>query len=212
LDLPFIQNDLAKLLQSMTLGTERIEHLIRSLQNFSRPSEAHPELTNLHEGLETTLLILQPRLKATQFRPEISIQKHYSDIPAVECFPGEINQVFMNLIANAIDAIDERCEQFSFDQNQATPDTITLRTEIQQDRVHIRVADSGIGLSEQVQSEVFKTFYTTKPVGKGTGLGLSISAQIVIDHHRGELTCYPLASDRGAEFRVELPIGLRNSD
>jgi predicted ATPase/signal transduction histidine kinase len=216
LDLPFIQNDLAKLLQSMALGTERIEHLIRSLQNFSRPSEAHPELANLHEGIETTLLILQPRLKATQFRPEISIQKHYSDIPAVECFPGEINQVFMNLIANAIDAIDERCEQFSFEQNQMTPDRITLRTEAQGDRVQIRVADSGIGLSEAVRSEVFKTFYTTKPVGKGTGLGLSISAQIVIDHHRGELTCYPLESDRGAEFLVELPIDLgiagRNSD
>lgn len=210
LDLPFIQEDLAKLLQSMALGTERIEHLIRSLQNFSRPSETHPELTNLHEGLETTLLILQPRLKATQFRPEISIQKHYSDIPAVECFPGEINQVFMNLIANAIDAIDERCEQFSFDQNQATPDVITLRTEVQDDRVCIRVEDSGIGLSEQVRSEVFKTFYTTKPVGKGTGLGLSISAQIVIDHHQGSLTCQALAIDRGAEFRVELPIAFSN--
>ncbi len=212
LDLPFIQDDLAKLLQSMALGTERIEHLIRSLQNFSRPSEAHPELANLHEGLETTLLILQPRLKATQSRPEIQVQKHYSGIPAVECFPGEINQVFMNLIANAIDAIDERCEQLSFDQNQATPDVITLCTEVQGDRVHIRVADSGIGLSEEVRSEVFKTFYTTKPVGKGTGLGLSISAQIVIDHHKGYLTCYPLASDRGAEFRVELPIGLQNAE
>ncbi len=212
LDLPFIQSDLAKLLQSMALGTERIEHLIRSLQNFSRPSEAHPELANLHEGLETTLLILQPRLKATQFRPEINIQKHYSDIPAVECFPGEINQVFMNLIANAIDAIDERCEQFSFDQNQAMPNVITLRTETQGDQVHIRVADSGIGLSEEVRSEVFKTFYTTKPVGKGTGLGLSISAQIVIDHHQGSLTCYPVEVDRGAEFRVELPIGFGTSN
>ncbi len=212
LDLPFIQSDLAKLLQSMALGTERIEHLIRSLQNFSRPSEAHPELANLHEGLETTLLILQPRLKATQSRPEISIQKHYSDIPAVECFPAEINQVFMNLIANAIDAIDERCEKFSFEQNQMTPDVITLRTETQGDRVYIRVIDSGIGLSEEVRSEVFKTFYTTKPVGKGTGLGLSISAQIVIDHHQGSLTCHPFETDRGAEFRVDLPIDLRHSD
>lgn len=206
LDLPFIQGDLAKLLQSMFLGTERIEHLIRSLQNFSRPSETQPELTNLHEGLETTLLILQPRFKATQYRPEIHIHKQYGDLPLVQCFPGEINQVFMNLIANAIDAIDERCEQFSFDENQATPDRISLLTEVQGDRVSIRVIDSGIGLPESVRSEVFKTFYTTKPVGKGTGLGLSISTQIVSDHHHGQLTCSGGPNDRGAEFQVLLPI------
>ena len=205
LDLPFLETDLPKLLQSMTLGTDRIENLIRSLQNFSRPSESHPEPSNLHESLDTTLLILQPRLKATQHRPEIQIHKQYGELPLVSCFTSEINQVFMNLIANAIDAIDERCEQFSFDENQSNPDRITLCTGLIEDRAYITVQDTGIGMVEEVRSKVFKTFYTTKPVGKGTGLGLSISAQIVVDRHQGFLMCKTL-DDGGAEFRVELPI------
>ena len=210
LDLPFLETDLPKLLQSMTIGTDRIENLIRSLQNFSRPSESRPAPSNLHESLDTTLLILQPRLKATQYRPEIQIHKQYGELPLVTCFTSEINQVFMNLIANAIDAIDERCEQFSFDENQSNPDCITLCTGQIENRAYITVQDTGIGMAEEVRSKVFKTFYTTKPLGKGTGLGLSISAQIVVDRHQGLLICKTL-DDRGAEFRVELPLIIKDS-
>ncbi|WP_227789155.1 MULTISPECIES: PAS domain S-box protein [unclassified Nodularia (in: cyanobacteria)] len=198
IDLKFLKEDLIKLLNSMQVGTDRIREIVLSLRNFSRLDEAEFKQVNIHEGLDSTLMILQNRLKARPHHPEILVIKEYGRIPAVQCYPGQLNQVFMNILSNAIDVLEE---VFVGDKRQ-----INIITEIvNTNRIAIRIADNGQGISQKTLDKVFDPFFTTKEVGKGTGLGLSISYQIIVDKHRGHLSCNSIPGE-GAEFVIEIPI------
>lgn len=212
IDLDFLIEDLPKVVSSIKIGAYRMHQLVLSLRNFSRKDEAKMKPVDIHEGIESTLLILQNRLKARGSYPEIKIIKEYGEIPLVECYGCQINQVFMNLIGNAIDALEE---QGTSDMGHGNEDlyptsyvespTIWIRTEVQDNCVLIRIADNGEGMSEDVKACLFDPFFTTKPVGKGTGLGLSISRQIVVEKHAGQLQCVS-APGEGTEFWIELPV------
>jgi two-component system, NtrC family, sensor kinase len=195
-DLPFIQSDLPKLLMSMQMGTQRIREIVLSLRNFSRLDEADMKDVDIHEGLDNTLLILQHRLKAKQDFPGIEVVKEYGDLPNVECYAGQLNQVFMNLIGNAIDALEEH--------TKPEPRRITIRTEMVDAVAIVRISDNGCGIPDELQSQLFDPFFTTKEVGKGTGLGLSISYQIITDRHQGTLVCCS-AIGQGTTFVIRLP-------
>ncbi len=197
LDLDFLQADLMKLLKSMRVGTDRIREIVKSLRTFSRLDEAEVKAADLHEGIFSTLMILQSRLKANGNYPEIEIVPEFDELPLVECYVGQLNQVFMNLIANAIDALEDA----------KVPDPkIRIETEVLEgDRVVVRIADNGAGMTEETRLKLFDPFFTTKPVGKGTGLGLSISYQIIVEKHRGQLKCKS-SLGQGSEFEIEIPI------
>lgn len=201
IELEFLRLDLPKLLASMKVGTERIKQIVLSLRNFSRMDEADMKVVNIHDGIESTLLILQHRFKDTD--GQIQVVKEYGSLPNVECYAGQLNQVFMNVIANAIDALEER-QHYSAELPQC-PGRITIRTECLGDRVVIRIQDNGPGIPAAVQQQLFDPFFTTKPVGQGTGLGLSISYQIVVGKHQGILKCIS-APGQGSEFWIEVPI------
>ncbi|WP_369797109.1 sensor histidine kinase [Kamptonema formosum] len=207
IDLDFLMGDLPQLLTSMKAGTERLRNISTSLRVFSRSDTAAPVDFNIHEGIDSTLLILKHRLKANKKRPEIKIITEYGDLPMVECYPGQINQVFMNLIANAIDALEELSQGYSFDEIIARPNTIAIRTGLNYDGTHaiISIKDNGPGMSGEVKDRAFDHFFTTKTVGFGTGLGLYISRQIVEGKHQGRLSCIS-APGEGAEFIIELPV------
>ncbi|MCY7383565.1 MAG: GAF domain-containing protein [Microcoleus sp. CAN_BIN18] len=206
-DIDFVVPDLLKILSSMEMGAERIRKIVLSLRNFARHDEAETKPVDIHEGIDSTLLILQSRLKANGLIPGIEIVKDYGALPKVECYPGQLNQVFMNILGNAIDSLD----------NQPAPKTIAISTAVvaaDSDAdsgksigqvVVIRIRDSGPGLAEKAKLRLFDPFFTTKPVGKGTGLGLSISYQIVVEKHGGSLKCISEAG-QGAEFRIEIPL------
>ncbi|MGI2908446.1 sensor histidine kinase [Tolypothrix sp. VBCCA 56010] len=198
IELDFIKQDLCKLLSSMTVGTERIQEIVRSLRIFSRLDEAERKSVNLHDGIDSTLMILSSRLKQTQKHPEIEVVKEYANLPLVECYAGLINQVFMNILANAIDAI----QSFVKEKGQ-----IRITTEVTADEksVLIRIADNGVGISEDVKQKIFDQFFTTKPVGNGTGLGLAIAYSIVVEKHGGSLTCHSKLKE-GTEFIITLPL------
>ncbi|WGV28582.1 sensor histidine kinase [Halotia branconii] len=204
-DLNYLLSDLSRIMQSMKLGTDRVTEIVSSLNNFSRHREAGKKLANLHEGLESTLLILGHRLKPNAYCPAIEIVKEYGNLPPVECYPGELNQVFMNLICNAIDAIEEKQKKLAFSESYQHPGVIKIKTEAIGDHVIIKIADNGLGLNEADETKIFDAFYTTKPIGKGTGLGLSIVYQIVVTNHHGKLTYYSKFYE-GVEFIIELPI------
>jgi two-component system, NtrC family, sensor kinase len=205
-DLEFMIEDLPQILSSMEIGTDRICEIVLTLRNFSRVDEAAMKATNIHEGIDSTLLILHYRLKATSQQSEIEIIKEYGDLPQVECYAGQLNQVFMNILANAIDALNEYDRQRTSKEIQAQPSIIRIRTTvIDTNWVAIYIADNGPGMNEEVRSKLFDTFFTTKPLGKGTGLGLSISHQIVVEKHRGKMQCNS-ALGQGAEFVIEIPI------
>jgi len=210
IEFDFLIEDLPKLLGSMKLGAERIREIIKSLRNFSRLDEAEMKSVDIHEGIDSTLLILGNRLKAKSDRPGIQVLKEYGNLPKVECYAGQLNQVFMNLLANAIDALEEYNQNRSLVQKNANPSQITIRTELrnwesQKHDVVIRVADNGPGIPEAVQSKLFDPFFTTKPAGKGTGIGLAISYQIVVEKHGGQLKCVSTMG-KGTEFIVEIPL------
>ncbi|AFZ02596.1 sensor histidine kinase [Calothrix sp. PCC 6303] len=197
LDLEFLQADLIKMLNSMEIGSDRIRDLVLSLRNFSRLDEAECKAVDIHVGIENTLLILQHRLKAKSKCPTIEIIKDYGKLPEIECYPSQLNQVFMNILSNAIDALEE---------SAITSPTITIRTAaIDTNWVTICIADNGGGIPESIRSKLFDPFFTTKPIGKGTGLGLSISYQIITEKHRGKIECHSGAT-LGSEFVVELPV------
>jgi signal transduction histidine kinase len=206
IDLPFLKEDLAKILKSMQVGADRIREIILSLRNFSRLDEAEFKVADIHEGIDSTLMILQHRLKATSSRPAIEVVKQYGQIPPIECYPGQLNQVLMNLLTNAIDALEDSNRDRSYEDIENSPNIITIKTQIENyQRLAISISDNGIGISESVITKLFDPFFTTKPVGKGTGLGLSISYQIITEKHRGQLFCESKPGD-GTTFTLEIPI------
>ncbi|MDY6782092.1 MAG: PAS domain S-box protein [Cyanobacteriota bacterium] len=206
IDLDFLIEDFPKLLESMKMGSDRIEKIVRSLRNFSRLDEAGAKPVNLHEGLDNTLLVLQERLKQTQ-RP-IEIIQTYDPLPAVEAYAGLLNQAFMNILANAIDALEEsfnkNCAQPT-DNEQINPPQIRIATQrLDEKWVVVRIADNGVGISEENRDRIFDPFFTTKAIGKGTGLGLCISYQIIVEKHQGQIECHSIPGE-GTEFIIKLP-------
>ncbi|MBW4579836.1 MAG: PAS domain-containing protein [Tildeniella nuda ZEHNDER 1965/U140] len=214
IDIQFVITDLPRLLTSMKVGADRIQKIVASLRTFSRMDEAEFKAVNLHEGIDSTLMILQSRLKAQQLRgqgreytrPEIEIVKAYGELPLVECYAGQLNQVFMNILSNAIDALDEGDAQRDAAAMEQHPSMIRICTELlADDRVTIAIADNGTGIPEAARQRLFDPFFTTKPVGKGTGMGLSISYQIVTERHGGSLRCLS-SPGQGTEFIIEIPL------
>lgn len=205
-DLNFVKEDLTKILQSMKVGSDRIREIVVSLRNFSRLDQAAVKPVDLHQGIDNTLMILQHRLKARAERPAIEVVREYGDIPLVECYAGQLNQVFMNLLSNAIDALEDSNAGRSFREIVDKPNRILIKTtKTEQDRVQIAIVDNGTGIPEKVRSRIFDPFFTTKPVGKGTGLGLSISYQVVTEKHGGKLWCDSTLGE-GTKFAIEIPI------
>lgn len=223
IDADFLREDLPKLVQSMKVGAERIQTIVLSLRNFSRLDETAIKAVDLHEGLESTLLLLQNRLKPCGSHPEIQIERRYSQLPQVECCPSQLNQVFMNLLCNAIDAIEEQTHSQTAAQiagrvaplGQQTASSspavalqlaalIWIETRQCGDLAVIRIGNSGNPIPDAIQKRLFDPFFTTKAVGKGTGLGLAISYQIVVERHRGQL--FHQNVDQGVEFVVQIPL------
>ena len=202
IDLNFLLEDLPKLVTSMKVGADRIRDVVLSLRNFSRMDEAEMKEVDIHEGIDSTLMILQNRIKAKQGKPGVEVVKHYGDLPPIECYVGQLNQVFMNILSNALDALEECDPQ----RHETQPDQIHIYTEQKNShQVQIRIADNGAGMTEATRKRLFDPFFTTKAIGKGTGLGLSISYQIVTAKHKGSIQCVS-APGQGAEFIVEIPI------
>lgn len=204
-DLEFLQQDLPKILSSMKIGTERIRQIVLSLRNFSRMDESEIKAVDIHEGLDSTVLILQHRLKARPERPEIELIKDYGELPLVECYAGQLNQVFMNIISNAIDALEDKNRSRSYQDIQASPNQIKIRTSVVRPGwVQIAIADNGSGMSKGVMQRIFDPFFTTKPIGKGTGMGMSISYQVIAEKHGGSLECFSIPGE-GTEFIIQIP-------
>jgi two-component system, NtrC family, sensor kinase len=224
IDLNFILEDLPNLLNSMKMGADRIRSIVLSLKNFSRLDEAEQKAVDIHDGIDSTLLILGHRLKEQPDRPKINIVKSYGNLPPIECYPGELNQVFMNIISNGIDALEDAIENSEWKERKLPEiatcpfPSIHLRTDVKYksknsqkpSHIVIRIADNGMGIPLEIQKRLFDPFFTTKPVGKGTGLGLSISYKIIVEKHFGKIRCIS-APDQGAEFVIELPVKMREN-
>jgi two-component system, NtrC family, sensor kinase len=206
-DVEFLQNDFPKILASMKVGADRIRQLVLSLKNFARMNEADIKSLDLHQSIDNTLLLLDSRIRCGDHRPAVQVTKRYDDIPLLQCYPGPVNQVFMNVLINALDALDERFELA--EPSSKTPEpTIEIMTRlIYGDRILIQIKDNGIGIPEADLPKLFDPFFTTKPAGKGTGLGLAICYQIVVEKHRGNLRCDSELGN-GACFSIELPLQL----
>lgn len=206
LDLDFLIEDLPKMLSSMKVGTDRIRQIVLTLRNFSRLDEAEMKPVDIHEGIDSTLLILQNRLKAKADGRGIELIKEYGSLPLVECYAGQLNQVFMNIFSNAIDALESYNSERSEVDIKTKPSTLTIRTRVESaDSIAVQIVDDGPGMSEEVQKRIFDPFFTTKPIGKGTGLGLSISHQIVTEKHHGSIQCISELG-QGTEFWIKIPI------
>jgi len=200
-EIDFALEDLPKLIDSMQLSTERIKNISTSLRNFSRVDANSKVSVDLHKGLDSTLVILGHRIKALGDRPPISITKHYGNVPDVHCFPSAINQVFMNILANAMDALEDL----------PNPAIEITTKQVDQNWVVVEIEDNGPGLTEVIKQRLFEPLFTTKPIGKGTGLGLSISRQIVVERHQGRIDCIS-SPGAGCKFVLELPTNVTNSD
>jgi len=213
IDLAFLREDLPKVVRSMQLGTERIRQIVLSLRNFSRLDESEMKAVDIHEGLDSTLLILQHRLKGNSIQPGIDVLTHYGKLPLIECYAGQLNQVFMNLLSNAIDALEEKIglapeesDRKKIDSPSGFNPKITISTQyLDAHTVQIAIEDNGIGIPEAARSRLFDPFFTTKPVGQGTGLGLSISYQIIVEKHQGSLGCNSTPGV-GTTFCIQIPI------
>ncbi|MEG4857470.1 PAS domain S-box protein [Microcoleus sp. K1-B6] len=203
LEIDYLIEDLPKILASMKVGADRIRDIVLSLRTFSRLDEAEKKQVDIHQGIESTLLILQNRLKHKADHPTINVIKEYGNLPLVECYPGQLNQVFMNLLSNALDALEMEMKK---SDRTAKNLAITIRTQVTDNNsVAIWIADSGPGMSEDVQKRLFDPFFTTKPIGKGTGLGLAISHSIIVEKHGGKLS-YNSVLGEGSEFAIEIPL------
>lgn len=205
-DLDFLHADIPKLLQSMNVGTGRIREIVKSLRNFSRLDEAAVKKVDIHEGLESTLMILQHRLQAKSDRPAVKVVRCYGQLPMVECYAGQINQVFMNIMVNALDAMEAKAGNLTATTKPQENSALTLTTRVCPDQkaVLIAIKDNGSGIPDSILNKIFDPFFTTKPVGQGTGLGMSISYQIITDHHNGRLTCASTVG-QGTEFTITIP-------
>jgi hypothetical protein len=203
IEVEFLIEDLLKLFNSMKVGAKRIQEIVLSLRNFSRMDEAEMKEVNIYEGIDSALMILEHRIRATSDRPAIQVIKEYNELPLVECYAGQLNQVFMNILTNAIDALEE-----STVQNPgllAKPQIHICTQLLKPNQVVIRIADNGPGILEEVKQRLFDPFFSTKPIGKGTGMGLSISYQIISQKHGGNLECVSQAGS-GAEFVITIPL------
>ncbi len=207
IDLDYVREDLPKLIGSMQLGVDRICSISTTLRTFSRADKDYKVPFNIHEGIDSTILILKHRLKASESRPAIEVVTDYGSIPAIECFPGQLNQVFMNILANAIDTLEEASHQRTFEDIAALPNRIEIQTGLDDSgkQAIVRIRDNGMGISDEVKERVFDHLFTTKAVGKGTGLGLAIAYQIVTEKHGGIISVNS-APDKGTEFVIVLPI------
>ncbi|WP_448562869.1 ATP-binding protein [Trichothermofontia sp.] len=209
IDLEFIYEDLPKLIASMQVGVDRIQKIIVSLRHFSRLDEAEKKPVDIHEGIDSTLMILQHRLKAKPEHPAIQVTKTYRDLPLVECYAGQLNQVFMNILSNAIDALEEATDRGKWSRDAAgsapCPQIEVITEVVDEKMIQIRICDNGTGILPEAQDRLFDPFFTSKPIGKGTGLGLAISYQIVVDRHGGSLTCQS-QSNEGTQFLIQIPI------
>jgi two-component system, NtrC family, sensor kinase len=225
MDIDFLANDFVKLVGSIRVGAERIQNIVQSLNKFSRSDEEGCKAVDIHEGINSTLMILQSRLKATPHRPEIKIEKNYANLPDVECYAGQLNQVFMNLLTNAIDALEEDAQingtwqivndKPQWNRQDRKISKILIHTELVADpqttdtqncdRLIIKISDNGNGIPDELRNRLFDLFFTTKPVGKGTGLGLSIAYQIITENHGGKLS-FSSEIGKGTEFAIEIPI------
>ncbi|MBW4510496.1 MAG: response regulator [Scytonematopsis contorta HA4267-MV1] len=206
IELDFIKQDLPQVFASMLVGTSRVKKIVQALRVFSRLDESEIKSVDLHEGIDSTLMILNNRFKAKSERSEIEVIKNYTQLPLVECNAGEINQVFMNILVNAIDAIEESLmtKKDSLTENKGAIQIYTALTHNQKSAI-IKISDNGIGMSQDVQIRIFDQFFTTKPVGQGTGLGLAIAHQVIVEKHRGtlEVTSVP---KQGSEFIMTIPV------
>ncbi len=205
IDLDYSLEDLPKMLDSMTIACERLKSISTSLRTFSRADRDYKVPFNIHQGIDSTILILKHRLKASEHRPVIEVITEYGNLPQIECFSGQLNQVFMNILANAIEALEESNNGRSFEEIKANPNRITINTSVANNLVKITIADNGQGMSESVKQKVFDHLFTTKAVGKGTGLGLAIARQIVEETHGGKLSCNSVLGE-GTEFIIEIPV------
>lgn len=211
IDLEYIQKDVPRILSSMKVGTQRIRQIVLSLRTFSRIDEAEFKAVDIHESIDSTLMVLQHRFQETTKLPAIQVIKAYGTLPLVECYGGELNQVFMNILANAIDALEEwtienaQLRTDNLTSGLLTPTIAICTSVIDSGWVKIAIADNGIGMSEQIQKQVFNPFFTNKPVGKGTGMGMFISYQIITETHGGKLECHSTPA-AGTEFVITIPI------
>ncbi|BBD62820.1 serine/threonine protein kinase with two-component sensor domain (plasmid) [Nostoc sp. HK-01] len=205
IDLDYLLEDLPKMIDSMIIACDRLKNISTSFRTFSRADKDYKVPFNLHEGIDSTILILKHRLKANEQRPAIEVMTEYGDLPQIECFPGQLNQVFMNILANAIDALEESNIGKCFAEIQAHPYRIKIITSIVDKYVKISITDNGKGIHESVQQKIFDHLFTTKAVGKGTGLGLAIAKSIVEETHGGKLSCKSFLGE-GTEFLIEIPI------
>jgi two-component system, NtrC family, sensor kinase len=206
LDLNFIQTDLKQLLQSMQIGSHRIGEIVKSCRNFSRLDQSTFKLVDIHEGLDATLVIVGSRLQSSDLSSRIEVVKEYADLPKIHCFPAQLNQVFLNLLNNAIEALAEADKKRALDKSVANTNTIWIRTVLIADKqLQISISDNGLGIPDEIQAKVFDPFFTTKPVGKGPGLGLSISYTIITDLHEGQIEVDSHLG-QGTTFTIRLPI------
>ncbi|MGJ5632740.1 PAS domain-containing sensor histidine kinase [Nostoc sp. CALU 1950] len=220
IELDFLKSDLPQIINSMKVGADRIREIVLSLRNFSRLDEAEMKAVDIHEGIDSTLMILQSRLKGNEQRSTIEIIKEYGKLPLVQCYAGQLNQVFMNILSNAIDALEESypagrrsayaiCPihwENAHRVEQMTSPQIRICTQLEEpNQVTITIADNGLGIPEDVRKQLFDPFFTTKPIGKGTGMGLAISYQIITERHGGSLKCLSQPA-QGAEFMIKIPL------
>ncbi len=205
IDLEFVRQDLPNLINSMNSAVERIRSISTSLRTFSRTDREEKVAFDVHDGINSTLLILKHRTKANEARPQIQIVKEYGELPDVQCFPGQLNQVFMNLFANAIDAFDEDNQGKSYQEIERNPNQIVITTAVQGDRVLIEIRDNGCGMKPETATRIFEQGFTTKEVGKGTGLGMAIAYQIITEKHGGTITCDSKLG-AGTKFAITLPL------
>ncbi|BBD67689.1 response regulator receiver sensor signal transduction histidine kinase [Nostoc commune NIES-4072] len=207
IDLKYMLADLPNLISSMKEGVQRIRDISISLRNFSRADSDRKVYCNIHDGIDSTIMILKHRLKASEDHPDIQVIRDYDNLPEIECFVGQLNQVFMNLLANAIDALEESNVGRPYVEIEANPNQVLIQTSLTENKKHIliRIKDNGVGMSPDVQQKIFDHLFTTKPVGQGTGLGLSIARQIVVEKHGGTLEVNS-APRQGSEFIIKLPI------
>ena len=209
-ELDFAVRDIYQILHSMRVGSDRICTIVSGLRTFSRLDEADCKQANLHDGLDSSLMILQHRLNANDHRSAINIIRDYAPLPSISCFAGKLNQVFLNILTNAIDAIEEQAAQLPLSQQHHYSGCITIQTSMVESKwINISISDNGVGMTEAVQRKIFDPFFTTKPVGSGTGLGMSISYKIIVETHGGTLDCSSMLGV-GSELVIQIPVRQTN--